>query len=253
MLKTRIIPCLLLRGRGLYKTVKFKDPTYVGDPVNAVKIFNEKEVDELILLDITATQEKREPSFEMIEDIASECFMPLSYGGGVTTMQQMRRLYRLGVEKISLNAAAFTNRKLIQESCATFGSSSVIASIDVKKTFLGKYEVWINGGKTNTKEDPIRYAEDLSKAGVGEILVNSIDRDGTMTGYDVSFLEKMSAAVDTPIIACGGAGSLQHMREAIDKAHVPAFAAGSMFVFHGKHRAVLINYPSQKELDQLFS
>lgn len=253
MLKTRIIPCLLLRGRGLYKTVKFKDPTYVGDPVNAVKIFNEKEVDELILLDITATQENREPNFELIEDIASECFMPLSYGGGVITMEQMRKLYRLGVEKIALNTAAFANRKLVQESFAAFGSSSVIASIDVKKTFLGKYEVWINGGKTNTKEDPIRYAEDLSKAGVGEILVNSIDRDGTMAGYDIAFLEKMSAAVDTPIIACGGAGNLQHMREAVDKAHVPAFAAGSMFVFHGKHRAVLINYPSQKDLDQLFS
>ncbi len=253
MLKTRIIPCLLLRGRGLYKTVKFKDPTYVGDPVNAVKIFNEKEVDELILLDITATAQQRGPDFELIEDIASECFMPLSYGGGVTSLEQMRQLYRLGVEKISLNSAAYTDRQLVQQACATFGSSSVTASIDVRKTFLGKYEVWINGGKTNTKEDPIRYAQALSQAGVGEILVNSIDRDGTMAGYDLAFLEKLASSVDTPIIACGGAGSLAHMREAVDRAHIPALAAGSLFVFHGRHRAVLINYPSQQALEALFA
>ncbi len=253
MLKTRIIPCLLLRGRGLYKTVKFKNPTYVGDPINAVKIFNEKEVDELILLDITATSERREPHFALIEDIASECFMPLSYGGGVGSMEHMRRLYRLGVEKVALNSAAYTDRRLVEEACATFGSSSVTASIDVRKTFLGKYEVWINAGKTNTKEDPLRYAHALSQAGVGEILINSIDRDGTMSGYDTVFLEQLSSTVNTSIIACGGAGTLAHIREAADKAHVPAMAAGSMFVFHGRHRAVLINYPTQQELDKLFS
>lgn len=251
MLKTRIIPCLLLRGRGLYKTVKFKEPKYVGDPVNAVKIFNQKEVDELILLDITATSEKRGPDFELISDIASECFMPLSYGGGVTTIEQMRMLYRLGVEKISLSSAAFHNRRLIQEACDVFGSSSVIVTIDTKKTLLGKYETWINAGTINTKENPIKYAEELAKLGVGEILVNSIDRDGTMSGYDVAFLEKLTRIVDTPVIACGGAGSLEHIRDVVTNAHVPAVAAGSMFVFHGKHRAVLINYPSQAELEKL--
>jgi len=249
VLKTRIIPCLLLRGRGLYKTAKFKDPTYVGDPINAVKIFNEKEVDELIFLDITATPEKKEPAYSIIEDIASECFMPLTYGGGVTSIDQMRRLYRMGVEKISLNTAAFNNRRLVEESCATFGSSSVIAAIDVKKTFLGKNEVHIAGGKINTKEDPIRYAEQLAKLGVGEIFINSIDRDGTMTGYDVEFLKKLGNAVDTPLIACGGAGNLNHMHEAVTQARIPALAAGSMFVFHGKHRAVLINYPNRAELE----
>lgn len=249
MLKTRVIPCLLLRGRGLYKTVRFKDPKYVGDPVNAVKIFNEKEVDELILLDISATTEKKEPNFALIEEIASECFMPLGYGGGVTTVEQMRRLYRLGVEKISLNTAAFTDRRLVEASCKTFGSSSVIASIDTKSTLFGKREVWINGGRVNTKEDPVRYAEQLAQLGVGEILVNSIDRDGTMSGYDIDLLRLLSAAVDVPIIASGGAGSIDHMQEAIAKAGVPAVAAGSMFVFHGRHRAVLINYPARAELE----
>lgn len=249
MLKTRVIPSLLLRGRGLYKTRQFKDPKYVGDPVNAVKIFNEKEVDELILLDISATAEKKEPDFGLVEEIASECFMPLSYGGGVTTIEQMRRLYRLGVEKISLNTAAFTDRRLVEVASRTFGSSSVIVSIDTKSSLFGKREVWINGGRVNTKEDPLRYAEQLARLGAGEILVNSIDRDGTMSGYDIVFLRMLSATVGVPIIACGGAGSLEHMQEAVTEAGVTAVAAGSMFVFHGRHRAVLINYPARAVLE----
>lgn len=251
MLKPRVIPCLLLRGRGLYKTVKFGDPKYVGDPVNAVKIFNEKEVDELLLLDITATPEKREPNYELISDIAGECFMPLGYGGAVTSIEQVRKLHRMGVEKVAMNTAAYNDRRLVKEACDMFGSSSIVAAIDVKKTFLGKYEVWIEGGRKNTKEDPVKYAEELAQLGVGEILVNSIDRDGTQTGYDISLLKKISAAVDTPVIACGGAGSLDHIRQAITEAHVSATAAGSLFVFHGKHRAVLINYPSPEELEKL--
>lgn len=251
MLKPRVIPCLLLRGRGLCKTVKFSDPKYVGDPVNAVKIFNEKEVDELLLLDITATLGKREPNYELIGDVAGECFMPLAYGGGVTSVDHIRKLHRVGVEKVSLNSAAFHNRRLVEESCAIFGSSSIVAAIDVKKTLFGKYEVWINSGKTNTKEDPAHYAEQLAGLGVGEILVNSIDRDGTMGGFDLTLLKSISAAVDTPVIACGGAGTLNHLREAIDKSGVNAVAAGSMFVFHGKHKAVLINYPTPVELETL--
>ncbi|MBL8395866.1 MAG: imidazole glycerol phosphate synthase subunit HisF [Candidatus Accumulibacter sp.] len=251
MLKPRVIPCLLLRGRGLYKTVKFTDPKYVGDPVNAVKIFNEKEVDELILLDITATPEQRGPNYALIEDIASECFMPLSYGGGVTSMDQVRRLHRLGVEKVSLNTAAFNDRQLVREACDTFGSSSVIAAIDVRKTLFGKYEVWTGCGRVNTKVDPVGYAEELAELGVGEILVNSIDRDGAMTGYDLPLLTKIAARVDTPVIACGGAGSLEHIREVLTGAQVSAVAAGSLFVFHGKHKAVLINYPSPGELEGL--
>ena len=251
MLKPRVIPCLLLRGRGLYKTVKFGDPKYVGDPVNAVKIFNEKEVDELLLFDITATPEKREPNYELIGDIAGECFMPLGYGGSVTSIAQIRRLHRMGVEKVSLNTAAFQDRRLLQESCDVFGSSSIVAAIDVKKTLFGKYEVWINSGKTNTKEDPVRYAEQLAKLGVGEILVNSIDRDGTMAGYDNTLLKNIASAVDTPVIACGGAGTLDHLRDTIAHTGVNAVAAGSMFVFHGKHKAVLINYPPPAQLEGL--
>lgn len=251
MLKPRVIPCLLLRGRGLCKTVKFSDPKYVGDPINAVKIFNEKEVDELLLLDITATPEKREPNFELIGDIASECFMPLAYGGGVTSIDQIRRLHRVGVEKVSLNSAAYHNRKLVEEACAVFGSSSIVAAIDVKKTLFGRYEVWINSGKTNTKEDPVRYAEQLARLGVGEILVNSIDRDGTMGGFDLTLLKNITSAVDAPVIGCGGAGTLDHVREAISKTGVNAVAAGSMFVFHGKHKAVLINYPTPAQLEEL--
>lgn len=250
MLKPRVIPCLLLRGTGLYKTVRFSDPKYVGDPINAVKIFNEKEVDELLLLDITATPEKREPNYELIGDIAGECFMPLGYGGGVTSLEQIRRLHRMGVEKVSLNTAAFHDRRLVAESCDMFGSSSIVAAIDVKKTLFGKYEVWVGGGKVNTKEDPVRYAEQLAKLGVGEILVNAIDRDGTMTGYDTALLKKVASAVDTPVIACGGAGTLEHIRAALE-AGVSAAAAGSMFVFHGKHKAVLINYPPPSELERL--
>lgn len=251
MLKPRVIPCLLLRGRGLYKTVKFSAPKYVGDPINAVKIFNEKEVDELLLLDISATPEKREPNYELIGDIAGECFMPLAYGGGVRSIDQIRRLHRVGVEKVSLNTAAFHDRRLVEECCGVFGSSSIVAAIDVKKTLFGRYEVWINSGNTNTKEDPVRYAEQLAKLGVGEILVNSIDRDGTMGGLDLTLLRNIASAVDTPVIGCGGAGTLDHLREAIGKTGINAVAAGSMFVFHGKHKAVLINYPTPAQLEEL--
>jgi len=251
MLRPRVIPCLLLRGRGLYKTVRFAAPKYIGDPINTVKIFNEKEVDELLLLDITATPEQRDPNFELIGDIAGECFMPLTYGGGVTSVEQIRKLHRAGVEKVSLNSAAFHNSRLVEESCATFGSSSIVVAIDVKKTFFGNYEVWINSGKTNTKKDAIRYAEQVARLGVGEILVNSIDRDGTMGGFDLNLLKKISSAVETPIIACGGAGILDHVREVMGKTGINAVAAGSMFIFHGKHKAVLISYPSPTQLEEL--
>ncbi|MFD9899656.1 AglZ/HisF2 family acetamidino modification protein [Mesorhizobium sp. UC22_110] len=251
MLRTRVIPCLLLRGGGLYKTVKFKDPKYVGDPINAVRIFNEKEVDEILVLDIGATSERREPNFELIRDIASECFMPLAYGGGITDLGQMRRLQRIGVEKVAINSAAFRNPDLVRSACDALATSSVVAAIDVKRSFFGKYEVWIDGGRTNTKADPVQHAVNLAKLGVGEILINNIDRDGTMSGYDVALIKKIAESVDTPVIACGGAGSLDHIQEVTQKGHVEAAAAGSLFVFHGRHRAVLINYPSQQELEAL--
>jgi len=248
MLKARVIPCLLLSGGGLYKTVKFASPKYVGDPVNAVKIFNEKEVDELLLFDINAAKEGRGPNFALIEDIASECFMPLSYGGGISSVEHIRRLHRIGVEKVSLNSAAFSNRQLVRNACDMFGSSSIIGAMDVKRNFFGKHEVWIKGGKVNTKTDPVSYAIELEALGVGEILVNSIDRDGTMAGYDIPLLKSISDAVGSPVIGCGGAGSLQHLKQAVNEASVSAVAAGSLFVFHGKHKAVLISYPYGGEI-----
>lgn len=251
MLRTRVIPCLLLLGGGLYKTVKFKDPKYVGDPINAVRIFNEKEVDEILVLDIGATSEKREPDYELIRDIASECFMPLAYGGGISSLEQMRKLQRLGVEKVSINSAAFRDTDLVKAACEALGSSSVVAAIDVKRTLFGKYEVWIDGGRTNTKTDPVDHAARLAELGVGEILVNSIDRDGTMSGYDVSLIKRIAERVDTPVIACGGAGSLGHVAEVTREGGIGAAAAGSLFVFHGRHRAVLISYPSQNQLESL--
>ena len=251
MLRTRVIPCLLLRGGGLYKTVKFKEPKYVGDPINAVRIFNEKEVDEILVLDIGASPERREPNFELIRDIASECFMPLAYGGGITSLEQMQKLQRIGVEKVAINSAAFRDPDLVSAACGALGTSSVLAAIDVRRTMLGKYEVWIDGGRVNTKADPVKHAVRLAELGVGEILVNSIDRDGTMSGYDVNLISRISENVDTPVIACGGAGSLEHIQEVTKKGGVEAAAAGSLFVFHGRHRAVLINYPSQRELETL--
>lgn len=248
MLKPRVIPCLLLSGRGLYKTVKFNNPKYVGDPVNAVKIFNEKEVDELLLLDITATTENREPNYELIGDIASECFMPLAYGGGIKSIEQIRKLHRVGIEKVCLNTAAYLDPKFVKESCEIFGSSSIVAAMDVKKNFFGRYEVYVSSGKSNTKQDPVAYAKHLERLGVGEIFVNSVDRDGMMSGYDLVLLKSIALSVDTPVIGCGGAGSLEHVKVAIAEAGVNAVAAGSMFVFHGKHKAVLINYPSPIEL-----
>lgn len=250
MLTTRIIPCLLVKGTGLYKTVKFKDPKYVGDPINAVKIFNEKEVDELIVLDIDATPSKRGPNFDLIRDIASECFMPLSYGGGITSLAEIRTLHRSGVEKVCINSAAFSNPDLIRAACTDFGTSSVVGAMDVRRTLFGRYEVWIDGGRTNTKQDPLQHALRLEALGVGEIFINSIDRDGTMSGYDTELLKRISSEVSTPVVACGGAGTLAHIKEVTETGGVNAVAAGSMFVFHGKHRAVLINYPSPMDLER---
>lgn len=248
MLRTRIIPCLLLKNQGLVKTVKFKNTTYVGDPINAIRIFNEKEVDELIFLDINSWNENREPSYNLISDIAKECFMPFCYGGGVRTIEQIQKILKLGVEKVAINSAAFDNPVFIKEACRVYGSSTIVASIDVRKNLFGKYQVFTRGGSFNTKLDPIAYAKKMEQLGVGELLVNSIDRDGTMNGYDISLLNSISSNVNVPIIACGGAGGIGDFKEASQRAGVSAVAAGSMFVFHGKHKAVLITYPSQSEL-----
>lgn len=249
----RVIPILLLKNAGLVKTIAFKDPTYVGDPINAVKIFNEKEVDELVFLDITATAENKNPPLKLLTDIASECFMPFCYGGAIRSIAQIKEIISLGVEKVAINSYAAENPQFVREAADAFGSSTIVVSVDIKKNFFGKYEVYTRSGRNKTGKDPVRYAGEMNKLGAGELLVNSIDRDGTMKGYDIELLKKISSEVDIPVIACGGAGTLSHFDEAIKKGGASAVAAGSMFVFHGRHRAVLINYPSPAELEKLFS
>lgn len=249
MLRTRVIPCLLLRGQGLVKTVKFKNPTYVGDPINAVRIFNDKEVDELLFLDITATIERRPPQFDLIHDIATECFMPFGYGGGVHDIETAQKLLKLGSEKVVINSAA-TDPELIKRAANEFGSQSVVVSIDVRYSRLSKYQVFTHSGTINTKKDPVQYAKDAEATGAGEIVLTSIDRDGTMVGYDINLIKMVADSVNIPVVACGGAGRLEHFQEAILKGGASAVSAGSMFVFHGPHRAVLINYPTQEQLEQ---
>jgi imidazole glycerol-phosphate synthase subunit HisF len=248
MLRTRVIPCLLLKGDGLVKTRAFKDPVYVGDPINAIKIFNDKEVDELVLLDISATARGTEPNFDLIAEIASECFMPLAYGGAVRSVDQVRRLLRLGVEKVIVNTSLHTDPEMVRKAADTFGSQAIVASIDVKRKLLGRREVFVKNGSVGTGLDPIAFARTAESLGVGEILLTAIDRDGTMSGYDIDLVAKVSQAVSVPVIASGGAGSVAHFAEAVNQGHASAVAAGAMFVFYGPHRAVLISYPDPKAL-----
>lgn len=251
MIRPRIIPSLLLQGQGLVKTVKFKDPTYLGDPINIVRIFNDKEVDELVFLDITATNENRPPAFDRLANITSECFMPLGYGGGIRTMDDIRTLLSIGIEKVILNTISIEDPSLVRSAADHAGSSSVVISMDVKKNLLGKYQVQIRGGRKNTGLDPIRHAVEMEKMGAGELFVNSIDRDGTMNGYDIELIQCVSDAVSIPVIACGGAGKLQDLEDAIKIGHASAAAAGSFFVFQGPLRGVLISYPSQNDLRRI--
>ena len=244
MYRSRVIPVLLLSGHGLVKTQKFKDPTYIGDPVNAVRIFSEKEADELVLLDIGATVEKREPNYELIAEIGGECLMPMAYGGGITSLEQIRKLIRTGVEKVIINSFAASNPQLLTEAANVFGSQAIVAGIDVRRTLLQGARVVTHSGTMDARVDPVTQAKRLVEAGAGEILLNSVDRDGTMGGYDLPLIKSVADAVDVPVVACGGAGAPMHLTEAIAQG-ASAAAAGSMFVFHGKKRAVLINYSNQ--------
>lgn len=248
MNKTRVIPILLLRGQGLVKTMKFKDPRYIGDPINAVRIFNEKEVDELVFLDIAATKEGRGPDYDLLSEITGEAFMPMAYGGGITTLDQIQSILRLGFEKIIINSAAYGNINLIAEAVAIYGSQSIVGCIDVRKSLLGRYELYSSSGCTKQNIGLTDHLISLSKSGVGELLVNAIDRDGLMGGYDLKLLREVSSAVDVPIVACGGAGNINHLAQAVHEGGASAVAAGSMFVYMGPHKAVLINYPERKVL-----
>lgn len=253
MFRPRVIPCLLLSNSGLVKTVQFARPRYVGDPINVIRIFNDKEVDELAVLDITATSTSREPQFEHIAEMAGECFMPMSYGGGITTLQQIERILKLGVEKVCLNTAAIARPELVTEAAQAFGSQSIVVSLDVRRTFFGRYRVYTHAGRTGTNWDPIALARHMESRGAGELLLTAVDCDGTMAGYDLELTRSVANAVSIPVVACGGAGSIQDLGSAIKQGNASAAAAGSMFVFHGKHRAVLISYPSDQELHDVLS
>ena len=252
MLRPRVIPCLLVHERGLVKTVGFKSPKYVGDPINAVKIFNEKEADELIVLDIDATVNGAEPDYKMIANLAAECRMPLCYGGGVRSAAQAKKIIALGVEKVALSAAAIDAPNLITQIADEIGRQSVVVVLDVKKRMLSKeYDVFTHNGKKNTKRSVIEVATQVEALGVGEIVINSIDNDGQMKGYDLVLAKKMRDAVNIPITFLGGAGSLDDIGALIRTCGVVGASAGSLFVFKGVYKAVLINYPNVVQRDEL--
>jgi cyclase len=248
MPEMRVIPVLLLAPDGLVKTVRFGKPTYVGDPINAVRIFNEKEVDEIVVLDIGATREERGPDLARIREIAGECFMPLCYGGGVRTLEDVAAVVAAGAEKVAMNTRAVEEPAFLREASARFGASTLVASLDVKRTLFGKPTVRTRAGRRDTGKAPADAAREMEAAGAGEILLNSVDRDGTMEGYDLDLVAEVAAAVSIPVVACGGAGSLADLHRAV-ASHASAAAAGSLFVFQGPHRAVLISYPSRAELE----
>ena len=248
-MRTRVIPILLLHKGGLVKSVRFKNYKYVGDPINAVKIFNEKEVDEIAIIDIDATRENRPPNIAIIKEIASEAFMPMSYGGGITNFEQAKQILLSGFEKVIINKSLHINLNLVSQITKTTGIQSVVASIDVKKGFFGDYKVYTDNGKFKTKHNPVDFAKMVEDAGAGEIVLNNINADGTYLGYDSNLIQQVAESVSIPVIALGGAGSLEDFKKA-KIAGASAVAAGSMFVFQRPHQAVLISYPSQEELNR---
>jgi cyclase len=247
MRRSRVIPCLLLSDGGLVKTVRFRKRTYVGDPINAVRIFNEKEVDELVLLDIDASRRGSPPDEALIEDVASEAFMPIAYGGGVRTAQQAIRLAKLGVEKVIIDSAAIARPALVGEVAASLGSSSTLVSITVSRDWRGRWRVYDASRRQRLAIDPSTYARKMAELGAGELLIHDADRDGTYEGFDGALVSTVAAAVPVPLIACGGAGTVDHLAAGV-AAGAGAVAAGSQFIFFGPHRAVLINFPKEAEL-----
>ncbi|MFZ5996227.1 MAG: AglZ/HisF2 family acetamidino modification protein [Nitrospirota bacterium] len=248
MLRTRIIPVLLLRNESLVKTIRFGKFNYIGDPCNTVRIFNELEVDELIFLDITATREKRSPNLAILADIANECFMPLCYGGGIRTLDDAKAIFDIGFEKVAVNAYINENPMFVSQLVDHFGSQAVIASIDVKKNFWGHYQVWTHAGRKNTGRKPVEWAQKLETLGVGEILLTSIDREGTWSGFDIDLIRRVSDAVSIPVIAHGGAGTVDHIGHAVKEGHASAVALGSMVVFQKQGMGVLVNFPDKNEI-----
>lgn len=247
----RCIPVLLLQGGALVKTVRFQNPRYIGDPLNAVRIFNEKEVDELVFLDLDASVKGTSIPFQLLEEISGECFMPLSYGGGIKTMEDIRRIIQIGIEKVIIGTEAVENPAFVKQAVVEFGSSTICVSLDIQKTAIG-YQLYTRSGTKLIQKDPIDFAQELEKLGVGELLVHSIDREGMQNGYDLDLVRTLRKVVKIPIIASGGAGTLEHLCEGVQNG-ASAVAAGSMFVFYGRHQAVLISYPDQTALKRIYS
>ena len=252
MFRPRVIPCLLLKDQGLVKTVKFKNPRYVGDPMNAIRIFNKKKADELIFLDIMATKENRIPNIELIKNIGEECMMPFSVGGGIKSMKDIESIFKAGAEKVVINSSAVMNPKILKDASSHFGRQSIIFSIDVKKNIFGNYIIYTNSGKKSTGLNPFEFVKIAEENGAGEIFLNSIDRDGTYKGYDIELIKGISNRLEIPVIASGGASKIDDLKRAWIEGNAFAAAAGSMFVFHGRKRAVLINYPLRSELLNLY-
>jgi cyclase len=253
MFRPRVIPVLLLKHLGLVKSIKFKKHRYIGDPINAVKLFNDLGADELAFLDILANHENRSISLDFVKRVGDEANMPFSVGGGIRNLKEIQQILRAGAEKVILNTIAFVNPEFIREAADEFGSSTIVVSIDVKKSFFGKELTYIYSGKKATKYSPIDFAKLAEEKGAGEIIINSIHHDGMMQGYDISLVKRISETVRIPVVALGGAGSYNDLRSAVNEGYASAVAAGSMFVYHGPRKAVLINYPQRKELEMLFN
>lgn len=251
MFHARVIPCLLLRGNGLVKTKKYKAAVYVGDPVNAVRIFSDKEADEIVILDIDASRLGQEPNYELIAEMAGEAFMPVAYGGGIRSLEQIRRLIRSGVEKVVINSLATESIDLIREAVDVFGSQAIVGGVDVRRKMLGGFSVVAKSATVVTRLNLQEHIQSLVQAGVGELFINDVNRDGAMAGYDLDLVRTVAKA-PVSVVVCGGAGTMQHLSQAVHEGGASAVAAGSMFVFHGKHRAVLINYPKANELEMVF-
>ena len=252
MFRPRVIPVLLLKGQGLVKSKQFKNHRYIGDPVNAVRIFNDLQADELIFLDILATKEKRTISTDFVKNVGEEANMPFAVGGGINSINQIRQILHAGAEKVVLNTGAIHHPEFVRQAADMFGSSTITVCIDVKKKFLGTEQVWTVGASKATGKSPVSVAVEMEKQGAGELIIQSIENDGMMQGYDIPLIRKISEAVTIPVVALGGAGTKIDFKQAIDEGYASAVAAGSMFVYHGPRNAVLVNYPTPEQLSELF-
>lgn len=251
MFRPRIIPVLLLRNKGLVKSIKFKNHRYIGDPINAVKIFNDLKADELVFLDILASNENRTISLEFVKNVGEEANMPFAAGGGITTLEHIKTILAAGAEKVVINSKAVREPDFIRVAAETFGSSTIVVCIDVKKNIFGKEQTWILSRNKPRGIEPVAFSQIMEEYGAGEIIIQSIDRDGTMNGYDIPLIRKISEAVKIPVVALGGAGNIGHMRQAYIEGYANGLAAGSMFVYHGARNGILINYPEKAEIETI--